>query len=80
VADSEKFLASIALVLGDIAHNLKCALDYAWIKTIEVAAPSAISDFAKFPARNGLLVHGLLYYVIGPKELRVDAVGSRKPR
>ena len=50
VVDSEKVLASIALVLGDIAHNLKCALDYAWIKTIERAAPSAISEFAKFPA------------------------------
>jgi hypothetical protein len=49
VADREKLFTTIALLIGDAVHNLKCALDYAWIKTIERAAPSALSSFAKFP-------------------------------
>lgn len=49
VAGREQFLTTVALLIGDIVHNLKCALDYAWIKTIERAAPLALSKFAKFP-------------------------------
>ena len=49
IVDREQFFTDAALMIGDAVHNLKCALDYAWIKTLERAAPSALSDFAKFP-------------------------------
>lgn len=39
----------LALVIGDAVHNLKCALDHAWFAAIQKHAPSAVSDFAKFP-------------------------------
>jgi hypothetical protein len=42
-------IAEIALVAGDAVHNLKCALDYAWVETIRKLVPSAVSKFAKFP-------------------------------
>jgi hypothetical protein len=42
-------LRKIALISGDVFHNLKCALDYAWIETITKLAPYALSKFAKFP-------------------------------
>jgi len=40
---------SLALIAGDAFHNLKCALDYAWIETITRLAPGALGKFAKFP-------------------------------
>lgn len=49
IADREKILTTAALWIGDAVHNLKCALDYAWMETIERVAPVAISRFAKFP-------------------------------
>jgi hypothetical protein len=42
-------VADLALIIGDAVHNLKCALDYAWVGTIERLAPSALGNFAKFP-------------------------------
>ena len=39
----------IALIAGDAIHNLKCALDHAWLETITKLVPSAVSKFAKFP-------------------------------
>ena len=42
-------IREIALLAGDVVHNLKCVLDYAWLETISVLAPSAKSKFAKFP-------------------------------
>lgn len=42
-------LTDIALTLGDAIHNLKCALDYAWLQTIARVVPSAVGKFAKFP-------------------------------
>jgi hypothetical protein len=42
---------------GDAVHNLKCALDHAWHRTIGSLAPSAVTKFAKFPvypSRNAL--------------------------
>lgn len=50
-------LADIALIAGDAFHNLKCALDYAWIESIKKLAPAAVSKFSKFPVyptRDGL--------------------------
>jgi hypothetical protein len=42
-------LTDIALMLGDAVHNLKCALDYIWVQTIEQLAPDAGGRFSKFP-------------------------------
>lgn len=48
-------LTDIALMLGDALHNLKCALDYTWMRTLERRLPSlAGSKFAKFPVRESL--------------------------
>jgi hypothetical protein len=43
-------ITKIALIMGDAVHNLKCALDYAWIETITKLAPHALKKFGKFPA------------------------------
>jgi hypothetical protein len=40
---------ALALIAGDAFHNLKSALDYAWIETITKLAPSVLGKFAKFP-------------------------------
>ncbi len=56
IADRKQF-TDIALVVGDAAHNLRCALDYAWMETLKLAAPTAITASTKFPVRetsNGL--------------------------
>lgn len=50
-ADTRAF-TDIALMLGDVLHNLKCALDYSWFATVERIAPTAVSKFAKFPVRK----------------------------
>lgn len=39
----------ISLHMGDAFHNLKCALDYAWIIILKRYVPSAISDKTQFP-------------------------------
>lgn len=39
----------LALAMGDAVHNLKCALDYAWIHCIRKLHPPALRNFAKFP-------------------------------
>jgi hypothetical protein len=44
--------SDIALMLGDAVHNLRCALDYAWIKTLERVAPQIIDHSTKFPVRD----------------------------
>ncbi len=49
IKDREQIFTRAALWIGDAVHNLKCALDYAWIATIERVAPTAVSKFAKFP-------------------------------
>lgn len=49
---SEQILRHLALLIGDAIHNLKTALDYAWLRTIEKLAPDAVGDFAKFPIRK----------------------------
>ena len=42
-------LRDLALIIGDAIHNLKTALDYAWLGTTAKIAPHAVSKFAKFP-------------------------------
>ena len=39
-------------MLGDAVHNLRCALDYAWMETLKCSAPSAIGGSTKFPVRD----------------------------
>jgi hypothetical protein len=81
IVDRDKFLTQIALMIGDAVHNLKCALDYAWIKTIEIAAPSALGNFAKFPVyptREGLeaALRGTKIHVSCPRlfDLMLDEI------
>jgi len=38
-----------SLIIGDALHNLKGALDYAWIATLQRHAPHAIGDKTQFP-------------------------------
>jgi hypothetical protein len=45
----ESAFEQIALLLGDAIHNLNCVLDYTWLQTIEILAPSFVSRYAKFP-------------------------------
>lgn len=42
----------LALAIGDAIHNLKCALDYAWIGTIKEIVPAKITSKTKFPIRS----------------------------
>lgn len=44
----------IGILTGDVLHNLKCALDYAWLTTLERHAPSAITDKTQFPVHPSL--------------------------
>jgi hypothetical protein len=37
-----------AILMGDAVHNLKCALDYTWARTIERTIPT-LNEFTKFP-------------------------------
>jgi len=46
------FLTEVALITGDVIHNLRTAVDYAWIDTVKRVAPSAIIGSAKFPIRR----------------------------
>jgi hypothetical protein len=39
----------LAVAIGDAVHNLRCALDYAWIHCIRKLAPAALGNFSKFP-------------------------------
>jgi hypothetical protein len=42
----------LAVAMGDAVHNLKCALDYAWIHCMKKLAPAVLKGkrpFAKFP-------------------------------
>jgi hypothetical protein len=45
----ESAFDDLALVIGDAVHNLKCALDYTWLQTIERLVPANVDDRAKFP-------------------------------
>jgi hypothetical protein len=45
-------MTTAALLVGDIAHNLKCALDYAWIETTRRALPEILDEYTRFPIRS----------------------------
>lgn len=42
----------LALLIGDAIHNLRCALDYTWLQTIERLVPANVNDRAKFPVHK----------------------------
>lgn len=42
----------IALITGDAIHNLRTALDYAWIGVLEKLLPSVVDEYSKFPIRR----------------------------
>lgn len=50
--------SDIAMIVGEVAHNLKCSLDYAWAPILARAVPGADVDFVKFPVhrtKDGLI-------------------------
>jgi hypothetical protein len=47
--NAENIALEIALVTGDAIHNLRTALDYAWVGTIGRLVPSALDSRTKFP-------------------------------
>ncbi len=48
----ERWVTDVPLLIGDVVHNLKCALDYSWLEVVKVVVPSAVDKFAKFPVRE----------------------------
>src|SRR5258707_4747564 len=57
VNDLEKFGPRLALIIGDAIHNLRTALDYAWIAVIAAHTTITPDRHTKFPfydSREGL--------------------------
>lgn len=50
--DENMFLSNLALIIGDAIHNLRAALDYAWLGTIERFFPGTVNKDTKFPIRE----------------------------
>ena len=44
-----KYADDIALIVGDAIHNLRSALDFAWVSMLQNNVPTADLDRAKFP-------------------------------
>ena len=42
----------LSLIAGDALHNLRTALDYAWVATLKKHVSTANLDYAKFPIRD----------------------------
>lgn len=69
--DRDKLIGEIALVIGDAVHNLHCALDHAWLATLDKLLPSAVGKHTKFPiylTQNDLkaALHGIKVDVASP--------------
>lgn len=45
----EKLTNDMALIFGDAIHNLRVAIEYAWLGAIEKFAPSQLDSHTKFP-------------------------------
>jgi hypothetical protein len=52
--DAEAIALNLSLIIGDAFHNLRTALDYAWLRTLERLTPSVVTDRSKFPAYKTL--------------------------
>ena len=53
IADIERITNELALTTGDAIHNLKTALDYAWLGALERVTKSG-NDHRKFPIADSL--------------------------
>ena len=49
---AEALPQEISLVLGDAVHNLKTALDLAWVETITALIPTILDSHTRFPFRD----------------------------
>jgi hypothetical protein len=47
-----EMLEQLSLITGDAIHNLKCALDFAWNRTISRLLPDKLSRNTLFPVRD----------------------------
>jgi hypothetical protein len=72
-------LRKIALISGDVFHNLKCALDYAWIETITSTGDYAIWPIHRLNIRDKhrLLIPVVLYASVSGIETEENAIISR---
>jgi hypothetical protein len=55
--EESEVLEDLSAIIGDVVHNLKCALDHVWFETVRRLIPSGNWERAKFPAypaRNDL--------------------------
>ena len=50
--DTEKLASELALIIGDAIHNLRTAIEYAYLGVVERRAPAAFDDKTKFPVRE----------------------------
>jgi hypothetical protein len=46
---SAAIIEDIAVIFGDAVHNLRCALDYAWVKTLDDLTIELPDRYAKLP-------------------------------
>jgi hypothetical protein len=62
----------LPVIVGDAVHNLKCALDYVWLETIQQIIPSGDWERTKFPVypTRDLLEHAL-------RKLQIDTATPR---
>lgn len=50
--DTEKLASELALIIGDAIHNLRTAIEYAYLGVVEKCAPSVFDSSTKFPVRK----------------------------
>jgi hypothetical protein len=62
IPNPSKALDNLSLITGDAIHNLRTALDFAWVSTISRLLPDKLSPKTKFPVReNREDVHSALH-------------------
>jgi hypothetical protein len=55
ISQESEHIGDLALMIGDAVHNLKCALDYAWIGALmkhSTTAPKKLYKFPVYPTRE----------------------------
>jgi hypothetical protein len=52
IGDIRKVSEQLGLIVGDAIHNLRTAIDYAWIGTIERHVLAIADNFSKFPVQE----------------------------
>jgi hypothetical protein len=48
-AEDRETFERLPLIVGDAVHNLKCALDYVWLETVQRLIPNGDWDRTRFP-------------------------------